>query len=897
MTPGELLRKARYLLLRDRYTRELEEEMRLHRELRAERLQGGGLAPAEARYAAKQRFGNTTNHQERSRDMWGFEWLDNTIADLRFAVRRLRARPAFAISTILVAALGIGATTAVFSAVDAALLRPLPFYRPSEIVRLTNVDVPFEMEMNNRAKPRRSLDMYDIDSMPAFTSVAAYAAGGLNFEDPQNPRRVKTGVVSSAFFRTLGARPARGRVFSGSEGTPQGPRVVVLADALWRGHFGGDTTIVGKSIVLSGNSYQVVGVMPAGFSFPAESDMWIPMSIPTTWETFSPFRGWLPSEVIGRRASNVSLETASAQLLARWERAIGKSADGKRDDWDGRLDEVRTTGAALPFQDFVIRRQRKAFLILMGATTLLLLIACANVANLLLSDGAGRRREIAVREVLGAGRARIVRQLLAESLLLSLAGTLIGLALAPATLGWMRSLLPASVAGTMPIHIDLRVLAFAVVLALVTGIAFGLWPALGTAKVDPGEAIKSGGGHGATSGRLGRLRRTLITAEITLTVMLLVGSGLMLKSFHRLTTQDYGMRTDNVGTVELSFARPGIRSEQSREGERRTRAVNAILQRLRRDPEITAAGVVNDLPLRGGGGISISIRLVGMPTPEDADYPRNLVADSGYFRTMGIPLLRGRLFDATDETTGPRPLIINKRMAEIYWPNMNPIGRQIFFGGDTSTTYSVIGMVADVREGSADTDPPPQMYFSTNDRGYGNLALVARSNLPPSQLLSRISAAIRAEAPSQAVYNLRMMDEVMSKSVAPRRTNTLLIALFGALALVLSAFGVYAVVSYSVAQRAREFGIRAALGAERRDILALVGSDMTRLIAVGLLIGLVGAWMLSRVLSSLLYEVDSHDFTTFAVVPVVLLLPAAIATLIPTLRAMRVSPTEVMRAE
>jgi putative ABC transport system permease protein len=601
--------------------------------------------------------------------------------------------------------------------------------------------------------------------------------------------------------------------------------------------------------------------------------------------------------VIARRASNVSLETASAQLLARWERAIGKPADGKRDQWDERLEAVRTTGVALPFQDFVIRRQRKAFLILMGATTLLLLIACANVANLLLSDGAGRRREIAVREVLGAGRARIVRQLLAESLLLSLAGTLIGLALAPATLGWMRSLLPASVAGTMPIHVDLRVLAFAVALALVTGIAFGLWPALGTAKVDPGEAIKSGGGHGATSGRLGNLRRVLITAEITLTVMLLVGSGLMLKSFHRLTTQDYGMRMDDVGTVELSFARPGIRSEASRESERRTRVVNAILQRLRRDPAITAAGVVNDLPLRGGGGISISIRLLGMPTPEEADYPRNLVADSGYFRTMGIQLLRGRLFSAIDDTIGPRPLIINKRMAEIYWPNMDPIGKQIFFGGDTTVTYSVIGMVADVREGSADTEPPPQMYFSTHDRGHGNLALVARSNLPPPQLLSRISAAIRAEAPSQAVYNLRMMDEVLSKSVAPRRTNTMLIALFGALALILSAFGVYAVVSYSVAQRAREFGIRAALGAERRDILALVGSDMTRLIAVGLLIGLAGAWMLSRVLSSLLYEVDSHDFTTFALVPIVLLLPAAIATLIPTLRAMRVSPTEVMRAE
>ena len=898
MTPGEALRRLKYLVLRDRYTRELEEEMHLHRQLRAERLQGGGLAPAAARYAAQRKFGNTTHHQERSRDMWGFDWLDSTVGDLRFAYRRLRARPAFAISTILVAALGIGATTAVFSAVDAALLRPLPFHRPSEIVRLTDVDVPFSMAMNNRANPRRMLDMYDIDSMPSlFTSVAAYAAGGLNLEDPQNPRRIKAGVVSAAFFHTLGIQPALGRVFTAEEGSPEGGRAVILADAIWRGHFGADTAIVGKSIVLSGNRYRVVGVMPARFSFPAESDMWIPMSIPTTFETFAPFRGWLPSVVVARRASSASLETASAQLLARWERAIGKPADGKRDDWDRRLDNVRSEGVVVPFQDFVIQRQRKAFLILMGATTLLLLIACANVANLLLSDGAGRRREIAVREVLGAGRARIIRQLLAESLLLSLAGTIVGLALAPAALGWMRSLLPASVAGSMPIHIDARVLSFAVVLAVVTGVAFGLWPALGTAKVDPGEAIKSGGGHGATAGRLGGVRRTLITAEITLTVMLLVGSGLMLKSFHRLVTQDYGMRTDGVGTVELSFARPGVRTQASNETARRRQVVDAILDRLRRDPAISAAGVVNDLPLRGGGGISISIRLLGMPTPEDADYPRNLVADSGYFRTMGIPLVKGRLFDATDDTIGSRPLIINRRMAEVYWPGLDPIGKQIYFGGDTTVTYSVVGMVADVREASADGRPTPQMYFSTRDRAFGNLALVARSTLPPSQLLARIGAAIRAEAPGQAVYNLRMMDEVLSKSVAPRRTNTMLIALFGALALVLSAFGVYAVVSYSVAQRAREFGIRAALGAERRDILALVSGDMTRLIAVGLALGMVGAWMLSRVLATMLYEVDTHDFGTFAAVPLVLLIPAAVATLIPTLRAMRVSPTEVMRAE
>jgi predicted permease len=888
MTAGELLRRIEYLLLRDRYTRDLEEEMRLHRQLRAERLQGGGLAPAAARDAAQRKFGNTTHHQERSRDMWGLEWLDNAVADLRFAIRRLRSRPAFAMSTILVAALGIGATTAVFSAVDAVLLRPLPFWRPSELVTLTDVHIPFAMDEAKPRGARRMLSMYDIDSMPsAFSGVAAYAAGGLNLEDAQNPRRVSTGVVTTGFFRTLGVGPARGRVFAAEEGRPGGPRVAILSDALWRGHFGADTAVVGKTVVLSGNRYSIVGVMPAGFSFPSQSDVWIPMSVPTTFETFSPFRGFLPSEVIARVAPNVSLATASAQLLARWEHVVGKAADGKQDYYDEALAEVRA-GPATPMQDYVVRRQRKAFLILMGATTLLLLIACANVANLLLSDGAARRREIAVREVLGAGRGRIVRQLLAESVLLSLAGTLLGLALAPATLGWMRAMLPASVIGTMPIHVDVRVLAFAVGLALITGIAFGLWPALGTAKVDPGEAIKSGGGHGATAGRLGSARRVLITAEITLTVMLLVGSGLMLKSLHRLMTQDYGMQTERVGTLELSFARGA--------GDSR-RIVETALDRMRRDPAIAAAGVVNDLPLRGGGGISIQIRLVGQTVPEDKDYPRNLIADSSYFHALGIPVLLGRLFTASDDTIGPRPIVINKRMAELYWPGVSPIGKQIFFGGDTTRTYEVIGMVADVREGSADGPVTPQMYFSTLDRGLSNVALVARSALPSSELLRRMRAAVRAVAPRQAVYNLRMMDDVVAKSVAPRRTNTMLIALFGALALILSAFGVYAVVSYSVTQRAREFGIRTALGAERRDILTLVGGDMVRLILVGLAIGLGGAWALSRILSSLLYEVQAHDFATYAAVPLVLLVPALVATLVPTFRAMRVSPTEVMRAE
>jgi predicted permease len=499
---------------------------------------------------------------------------------------------------------------------------------------------------------------------------------------------------------------------------------------------------------------------------------------------------------------------------------------------------------------------------------------------------------------MGATRSRIIRQLLVESVLLTLAGAALGLAAAPLALGLMRTLLPGSLAGTAAVQIDLRVLAFALGLAVTTGIVFGLWPALGTSRVDPGEAIKSGGGHGATSARLGATRRVLLSAELMLTTMLLVGSGLMLKSFHRLVSQDFGMQPEGVGTVEMAFAGAGsVELSIAGTRARRMEIVREVLRRLRADPQITAAGAVNDLPLRGGGGIGIGIELIGLPTPKQDNFPRYLIADSGYFRAMGIPLLSGRLFEASDDTIGERVAIVSKATAEKYWPNMSPLGRTFYWAGDTTHAYAVVGVVADVREGRADDTPGPQLYFSMEERGLSNLALVARSSLPPGQLLSRLTSTVRAVVPAQATFNLRMMDEVIAKSVAPRRTNTLLIGIFGALALVLSAFGVYAVVSFGVAQRSREFGIRAALGADRRDILTLVGTDMALVVLVGLTIGLGGAWALSRVLASLLYEVETHDASIYAVVPLVLLTVTLLAILIPSLRATRVSPTEVMRAE
>ena len=886
----ELARRVRYLLFRSRYTAELEEEMRFHLAQREARFVERGAAPLEAYYAARHRFGNPGILQQRSRDMWGLHWAENAIADVRFAARRLRHRPGFAIATIVVAALGIGATTAVFSAIDAAFFRPLPFTRPDELVTLTDVNIPMRQSDDSPSRGPHYVDISDARRMTdLFSGVGAYAAGGLNLSDASSPRRVRVGVVTTNFFSLLGAGPQAGRVFNDDEGRPDGARAAVLSDALWRDKFGG-ADMVGKSIELNRKRYTVVGIMRPGFNFPNESELWIPLPLPVTFETFAPFNGYLPSSILARLARDVSPARASAMLLQRWQHLAGPDGPPGTTYFATEMKELHAKGTLLPLKTQLVGDTRTSFAILMGAALLLLLIACSNVANLLISDAVSRRREIALREVLGASRDRIVRQLLAESVLLACAGAGLGLLLAPVALRVLRAMMPRNLAGIAPAELDLRVLAFAVALALATGLIFGLWPAIGSSRGNATDTIKSGGGHGATAGGIGGSRRVLITAELALTVMLLVASGLMLRSLDRVLSEQMGMSPEHVGTLQLTIAnRP--RAVEIAE-------VNAMLERLGADPGIGAAGAVNNLPLRGVAGIGISIKVDGAPEPKSMDdmvYSSYLMATGGYFKAMGIPLLRGRVFSTSDDSLAPQVAVINMAMAKAFWPNSDPIGKTFHMMGPDPVT--VVGLVADVHERSLEKSGGPQMYFPIGQQSPNNLAIVARGSLPPATLLTRLRDAVRAIDPTQAVYDARMMEDVISASVAPRRTNTMLIAIFGALALALAAFGVYAVVSYGVTRRAREFGIRAALGATGRDIAALVTGEMASVVVVGLVLGMLGAWGLSRVLASLLYGVGTHDLATFVAAPIVLVLPAMIAALVPARRAMRVDPTEVMRAE
>ena len=897
MTIGELWRRIARFMRGSAADDELREEMALHVELRARANGRRGSGADDARAAARRQFGNEGALRAASRETWGFIWAEHAVRDVKFAVRRVAQRPGFSAALIGILALGIGSSVAMFSAIDAAMLRPLPFRDPRGLVVLHDVQVPFDAGSGVRSGPGpESISVGDVQAATSqFANVAVYAAGAMNLDDPDHPSRLRVGVVSGDFFATLGVGPARGRTFGDAEASANGRKVAVLAYGFWQRQFGG-TEILGKNIMLNYVAYEVIGIMPRGFAFPAESDVWIPMAIPNTFDTFSAFRGYLPTAVIARLAPPTTLASASAWLMAEWDRRAAieaiSSVDSRYRVLSWAVGDLRTKGALEPLQVELVGKRRTALLVLLGATTLLLLVSCANAINLLLSQAAARRHEIAMRAVLGATRGRVIRQLLAESVVLAVAGTVAGVALAPVMLGAMRALLPPELSGVAPAAIDLRVLAFACILALATGVAFGIWPAVGTARAAPAETIKTGGRQATARGG-GRARRALVGAELALTVILLVGSLLMLRSFARLMALDRGMQTNEVGTLELAFS---VARGQSAN----LAKLQAMIGRIAAIPSVTSTGAINDIPLGPLGGISVQIKLDGAApevegTISGNKYPRFLQASGGYFAAMGIQLKRGRTFTMTDDSLAPPVAIISESMARTYWPGVDPIGRT--FTSAAPKPITVIGIVSDVRERTLEGGNLIQMYFPITEVTPSHVALVARGALDSDALLGRMRDAVRAVDPTQAVFNVRSMDDVVSTSVAPRRTNTLLISAFAAIALLLSAVGIYAVVAFSVTQRWREFGIRSALGATGGGIVALVAREMAVVAGAGLVAGIAGAWAVSRVLASLIYGVSVHDPATFLLAPLVLVIPAVAATLLPAHRATRVNPAEIMRAD
>lgn len=801
--------------------------------------------------------------------------------DVRYGLRKLWQQPGFAAAAIAVLALGIGATATIFSAVDAVLLRPLPFAQGDRLVRIDELYIPMRSS-GEEERPQTQPHIGDLATLEeVFTSYAAYAPGGLNLSGAGSPMRVDIAMVTPSFFPTLGVFPELGRPFTQAEGSPDGPRRAILSQGLWHRHFGADRGVIGEDIALNGVDYQVVGVMPEGFAFPENAEVWLPLPVPMTFAHWEPFRQYMPSSIIGRLAPGMTVEQAGERVRSLFVAYATPE----------RPAEVTAAELVMPLRETLVGDNRTALLVLLGATALVLLIACANVANLLLSRAATRRHEFAVRSVLGATSGRMLRQLMIESLILAVIGGVLGVLLAFVSLGALGALIPASLAGAAPLRIDGRVLLFTAGIVLLSGLTFGLWPALGARRAG-GEALKSGGSGRATSGEQARLRRIFVVGEIGLALMLLVGAGVMLRSFQALLATDAGLEPERVVTLEMSLGKAPYPTPVARR-----ELIQEVLARLEPNARIEAAAFINHLPLKEGS-VRFSVLAEGSPPPESFDemiMAQDLRVTPGYFRTMGIPILRGRTLSAMPDSLAPE-ILVNEALAELLWPGEEAVGKYTagMFGGPP---HEVVGVVGNVLPSSLESEIIAQMYNSLLATPYDNLALVARGRVSSNVLISWLQQVIRAVAPEQAVYNVRTMEQVISGTVAPRRTNTLLVTVFGALAVVLASVGVYGVIAYGVTHRTREIGIRMALGARPRDVMLTFMREGVVLAAVGTALGLFGAWGLTRVLASLVYGVSPRDPVAFIVAPVVLLAIVAVATFLPARRATFVDPAEALRAE
>jgi putative ABC transport system permease protein len=800
------------------------------------------------------------------------------LQDVRFGLRVLWKRPGFTAVALAVLALGVGANTAIFSVVNAVLLRPLPYPGSERVVAFDGVNPSKGVEESNMSAP----DFADWKAQTrSFEALSIYTEGGSNLTGGGEPERVTAAWVGPDFFRVIGVGAARGRALLPEDEDPGAANVVVISHGLWQRLFGSDPSAVGRTVELGGRGREVVGVMPPGFDFPSRAEVWGPLQLEVAKEP----RDNRAYQVLGRLREGVPLAQAQAEIDAVAAR-LAASYPVTNMGWGVDLD---------PLKDETVGEMRAALLLLLAGVALVLLIACANVANLLLARAAGRRREVALRLALGAGRWRVARQMLTESLLLALAGGALGAGLSVWLTDLIVALAPRNTPRLAEASLDARVFLFAVGATLLTGLAFGIVPALQASRADLGESLKEGG-RGSAGGR-SRVRSGLVVSEVALSLLLLAGAGLLVKSFARLQAVDPGFDPEGVMTARVSL--PGARYKEPAQ---KAEFYRALTERLNALPGVEAAGATASLPL-GGSNLSVWRGLVpeGRPATPESDEPAAFsVVTPGYFPAMRIPLRAGRVFDERDDANAPKVIVVNETLARKVFAGQDPVGRHVTIWRDEKFPRQVVGVVGDTKPSSLDAAEAPQMYVPhAQDAGWGGLSLAvrARGGGDPSALAPLLREEVRALDRQLPVYDVKTMAKVWADSTAYRRVTMFLMAGFAAAALLLAGVGLYGVLSYTVAQRTHEIGIRMALGARGSDVLRLVVRQGMLLTLAGLGVGLAGALLLTRLMTGLLYGVSAADPVVYALVSLLLAAVALLACLVPARRATKVDPMIALRYE
>jgi putative ABC transport system permease protein len=895
---NKLRLRLRALFFKSKLEDELQAELQFHLEREIEENIVRGMTPEEARHEAIRSFGGVERVKEESRDARGVRLLEELWQDLRYGARMLLKHPGFTLIAVITLALGIGANTAIFSVVNAVLLKSLPYDETDRLVFL-NHGGEGAISYPNFADWRSQNQV--------FEKIGAYNYGDYNLTGDGEAERLRAAQMSADLFGALRARAALGRVFTNDEDRPGASPVVVLNHALWRRRFGGATNIIGRTLMLNDRGYTVVGVMPQGFSFPAHAEVWIPVGLLSDGVLWKPRASPQLLGAVARLKPGVTIEQARADMK-------NIAAALEKEYPDANLGRGATV---IPLLERYVRDIRRTLYVLLSAVGFVLLIACANVASLMLARAAARQKEMALRRALGASRRRILRQLLTESLMLSLGGGALGLLIAY----WgVKSILAISPEGAIPrmmeINIDWNVLLFTAAVSILTGVVFGLAPALQLSRPNVQGALKETT-RSATS-RQGWLRSGLVVTEIALTLVLLVGAGLLIRSFLRLQQVNPGFDTESRLRFKISLAE-GKDSET--ELNRRINFFNQVREKIAALPGVQSVGLSSGLPL-GHNGTGMPFTIVSQPDPPLADTPfmETCVADIDYFETLRIPLVRGRFFNQQDNRSHLKPedlkgktilqqriagmnaIIIDEEFARRYFPGEDPIGRQIRLLRSSDPLASlplmIVGVVGRVKmEGLRWNSDLVQGYLPFRQVATTNMIFTVRAQLAPEHLTASVRRQVQEVDPNQPIFDISTLEKTRAESVAPERLNLTLLGVFAAAAFTLALVGIYGVVSWTVTQRTQEFGVRMALGARAGDVLRLVVGQGMKIVAAGVGLGLAGAFALTRLMKALLFEVNATDPITFISIGLLLAVAALLACFIPARRATKVDPMIALRCE